>query len=81
MIKLIVFVKKRSYMTREQFKDHWVHKHSELEKKVFARGRVKKIVATFIGATLVGELGYEGFVELYLTAAKISKARFRKTTM
>jgi uncharacterized protein (TIGR02118 family) len=65
MIKLMVFVKKRSDMTREQFKDYWVHKHSELEKKIFARGRVKQIVATFIGATLVGELAYDGFVELY----------------
>jgi hypothetical protein len=32
MIKLMVFVKKRSDMTREQFKDHWVNKHSELER-------------------------------------------------
>ena len=52
-------------MTREQFKDYWVNKHSELERKVFARGRIKKISATFIGATLVGELSWDGFVELY----------------
>jgi hypothetical protein len=59
MIKLMVFVKKRSDMTREQFKDYWVNKHSELERKVFARGRIKKISATFIGATLVGELSWD----------------------
>ena len=59
MIKLMVFVKNRSDMTREQFKDHWVNKHSELERKVFARGRIKKISATFIGATLVGELSWD----------------------
>jgi uncharacterized protein (TIGR02118 family) len=65
MIKLMVFVKKRSDMTRVQFKDYWVNKHSELERQVFARGRIKKISATFVGATLVGELSWDGFVELY----------------
>jgi hypothetical protein len=49
MSKLMVFVKKRSDMTCEQFKDYWLHKHSELEKNVFACGRVKKIVATSSG--------------------------------
>jgi len=52
-------------MTREQFKDYWVNKHSELERKLFACGRIKKIAATFIGPTLVGELSWDGFVELY----------------
>jgi hypothetical protein len=60
MIKLMVFVKKRSDMTRVMFKDYWVNKHSELERQVFARGRIKKI-----SATLVGKLSWDGFVELY----------------
>jgi hypothetical protein len=52
MIELWVLVKKRRDMTREQFKDYWVNKHSERERRVFARGRIERIAATFIGTTL-----------------------------
>jgi uncharacterized protein (TIGR02118 family) len=54
-----------------------VDKHSELERQVFARGRIKKITATFMGASLVGELPWDGFVELYFDSNEDLQATFQ----
>ena len=65
MIKVVTMRKRRKDLTQQQFRDYWVNQHSILERQVFARGEIKKIVTTFVTETLVGESPYDGMVELY----------------
>jgi uncharacterized protein (TIGR02118 family) len=65
LIKFIIMRKRRHDLTQRQFRDYWVDRHSILERQVFARGQLKKIVTTFVTEVLAGEAPYDGMVELY----------------
>jgi uncharacterized protein (TIGR02118 family) len=65
MIKVIGFAKKRADMTRQQFKDYWLNQHSRLEGRSLQTNPVKRIVANFVEEDLVGQVPFDGMVELY----------------
>ena len=77
MIKVVRFVKKRDDITREQFKEYWLTKHSQLERVVLEKSPVKKIVATFATGELIsGELSFDGFAELYFDSVEDMQTMF-----
>ena len=65
MIKVVGFVRKREDLTRQQFKDYWLNEHSKLARNSLASNPVRKIVASFVSAELVGSTPFDGMVELY----------------
>lgn len=65
MIKVVGFVKRRKDLTHEQFKEYWINQHNRLEKNSVEQNQVVKIVASFITTKLIGDMPYDGFVELY----------------
>ncbi len=73
MIKKIGLVKKRSDLTRQQFKEYWLNNHSKLEKESAINNPVRKIVASFV----VGEAPapFDGMVELYWATEEDMKAQ------
>ena len=78
MIKYVAFVKKRKDFTREQFKDYWLTKHSQLEKIVLEKTAVKKIVANFTtGMGGPNEPPFDGFVELYFDSIEDMQAMIK----
>lgn len=68
MVKVIGFVKKRDDLTFEQFRDYWLYKHNRLEKDSVEKNPVKKIVASFVTNRLIGDMPYDGMVELYFSS-------------
>ena len=71
MIKLVHFVKKRKDLTPEQFKDYWLNKHSQVEKLVLEKTKIKKILASF---TIGKEPPFDGMVELYFDSMEDLRA-------
>ena len=77
MIKVVRFVKKRDDISREQFKEYWLTKHSQLEQTVLERSSMRKIVATFATGEMVsGDLPFDGFAELYFDSLEDMRAMF-----
>ena len=58
--------------TREQFKDHWLTKHSEIEKMIVQQTSVRKIVASF---AIGEEARFDGMVEIYYDNIEDFRAR------
>jgi|HubBroStandDraft_5_1064220.scaffolds.fasta_scaffold64576_1 uncharacterized protein (TIGR02118 family) len=65
MVKVVGLVKKRADMTREEFKDYWLNKHSRLEKASLKVNPVRRIVANFFEENLIDRAPFDGMVELY----------------
>lgn len=78
MIKVVRFVKRRKDMTLEEFKEYWLNKHSQLEKMVMEKTRMRKIVATFATGQMMGgkEPPFDGMVELYFDSIEDMRALF-----
>ena len=65
MAKVIGMVRKRADMTHTEFRDYWLNRHSRLEKASLATNPVRRIVANFWQEDMIGNVGFDGMVELY----------------
>jgi len=75
MIKAVGLFKKRKDLTREQFKEYWLTKHIELERKNTGKYFVKRIVASFVvGDNPDEDTPFDGMVELYFSSMEDFKA-------
>lgn len=78
MIKVVLEMKKRKDLTREQFKNYWLNHHKNLELASLKRDPVKKIVVSFSTGEVINgkELPYDALVELYFDSIEDMKAQF-----
>ena len=65
MIKIIILRKRKAGVTQKEFRDYWVNQHSILERDVFSKGQIKKIVTSFVEKEMKGDSPFDGMVELY----------------
>jgi uncharacterized protein (TIGR02118 family) len=65
LAKVVGMVRKRADMTHAEFRDYWLNRHSRLEKESLATNPVRRIVANFWQEDMIGEVGFDGMVELY----------------
>jgi uncharacterized protein (TIGR02118 family) len=80
VIKVVGLFRRRKDMTRAQFKEHWLTRHALLEHEIFPGSRMKKIVATFVSQDLMGDVPYDGMVELYFESLEDMQAQFATGT-
>jgi uncharacterized protein (TIGR02118 family) len=76
--KIVRTVKRRTGLTREQFKDYWLHKHVQLEKMRVEKTLVRRILATFLTGEMMGgkDPVYDGMVSLYFDNVDSLKKHF-----
>ena len=65
MIKVIGLVRKRVDISRAEFRDYWLTRHSKLERASLERNPVQRIVVSFSQDNLIDEAPFDGLVELY----------------
>lgn len=80
--KIFRTVKRQKGLTREQFKDYWLHKHSQLEKMRVDKTLVRRILATFLTGEMMGgeEPTFDGMVSLYFDSIDSAKTHFATGT-
>jgi uncharacterized protein (TIGR02118 family) len=79
MIKIVRLVKRRKDLTLAQFKDYWLTRHAEHEKRAIASTPLKKIVASIatgeiaLGATVAP---FDGMVAMYFESLDAARAAY-----
>ena len=78
-LKIIRTVFRRRDLSRAQFKDYWLNRHSKLEDQVIATTDMQRIVATFAVEEYREEPDFDGMVELYFNRIEDIRAMFAGT--
>jgi uncharacterized protein (TIGR02118 family) len=65
MVKVVGLVRRRADLTQAEFRDYWLNRHSKLERESLRKNPVRRIVANFTEANLVGSAPCDGMVEIY----------------
>lgn len=79
MVKIVRLVKRRKDLTSAQFKDYWLKRHAEHERRAIEATPLQKVVASF--ATGEVALGgtvppFDGMVTLYFRSLEDARATF-----
>ena len=79
MIKIVRLVKRRADLTPAQFKDYWLTRHAEHERRAIGSTPLQKVVASFAtGEIALGgtEPPFDGMVALYFGSVEEARATF-----
>ena len=79
MIKIVRLVKRRADLTPAQFKDYWLTRHAEHERRAISSTPLQKVVASFAtGEIALGgtEPPFDGMVALYFANLEEARATF-----
>lgn len=73
-LKIIRTVYRRRDLSRAQFRDYWLNRHSKLEEKVIETTDTQRIVATFAIHEYREEPDFDGMTELYFNSIEDVRA-------
>jgi uncharacterized protein (TIGR02118 family) len=71
MVKLVGLIRKRSDLTTEQFRAHWLEVHAPLARQLPG---LRRYAVNFIDRKAVPNAAYDGFSELWFDSAEALEA-------